>query len=108
MRDIPKTIPTAFVSAREMAKAALKPLLIGSVYLGRTEKPYSQYPAFLETVQEMGLKLTSSFNNDKAAKAFNHIVAEQMQDDVRVRVAEGHFSSWLIDGSAAAKHRRDL
>ena len=100
-----KTISDAFCDARDRAKKALIPLLHASVYMGRKEKPYSQFSDFLETTQDMGLSLTSAFHNDKAAKAFNHIVAQQMIDEVRDRASKGNFNSFLIDGSAAAKRR---
>lgn len=100
-----KSIIDAFGSARDMAQAALKPLLVASMYLGRKEKPYIQFPDLLETVGDMGLKLTGAFNNDRAAKVFNHILAEQMVTDLREHVKNSNFCSWLLDGSAAAKHR---
>lgn len=82
-----KTIPAAFGNAKMMAKASLKPLLIASLYIGRTEKPYSEFPQILEVCGEMGLKLTSAFANDKAAKVFNHAIADQMVDDLRTLVS---------------------
>ena len=100
-----KTIDTAFGGARNRALASIKPLLFGALHLGRTEKPYVQFPGFLDTVNDMGLKLTSAYNNSDAAKAFNHIISDQMVDDVKTQVKEANFFSWLMDGSTAAKRK---
>ena len=53
----------------------------------------------------MGMKVTSAFNNDKAAKVFTDIIAEQLVDEVRQEIEQSHFLSWITDGSAAAKKR---
>ena len=95
----------SFGNQRIVAKQTLRPLLVAIVYLGRTEKPYQQFSGLLETCEDMGVSLTSAFSNDKSAKVFNHIVAEQMIDNLRDTVSKGNFNSWLIDGSAAAKRR---
>ena len=60
---------------------------------------------FIILICFVGLRVTSAFNNDKAAKVFNHILAVQMRQEVIHRVSEANFFSWLIDGSTAAKHK---
>jgi hypothetical protein len=100
-----RTLQDSFGTGHVLAYNALRPLVVASVYLGRKEKPYSQFAELVEVHSEMGMKLTSAFNNPGSAKVFNHIVADQFVADLRETVKNVNFLSWLIDGSTAAKRK---
>ncbi len=89
-----------------MAKSLLTQLLKVSFHIMRNERPYTEFGTMIEFLcGDMGLSITSSYNNDKSAKVFGHILAQQMSDNVQKHVRETNFFSWMIDGSAAAKKR---
>ena len=100
-----RSISSAFGGAKAMAKLSLKPLFHASLYLGRSEKPFNQFPSLLDTCSDMGLTLTSSYNNREAAKAFNHIIVDQIKNDLHKHVKECNFFSFMVDGSSVAKRK---
>ena len=100
-----KKLSESFGNAKHLAKNGLTPLLHASVYIGRKERPYSELPDLLDICQDLGLKTTCAFNNDKACKVFNHITSQQMVRNLCERVQKCNFNSWMIDGSTAAKRK---
>ena len=100
-----KTLSSAFGSARERSLKALQSAMRCSLFIGRKEKPFTEFRDLLELNCENGCTVSSSFNNPRVCKVFNHYIAQNMVDETVKTIKDGSFYSWLIDGSSVSKNK---
>ena len=84
----------------EKDKESLSIRFDSAYYLGKRERPFTDYPALLDLQEKNGvLKFNESYRTDRAAAIFSDFIGESLKIPVVDALIEANYYALLSDGS---------